>query len=75
MPRRRARRRLLPALLTTGTGTLALATAVAPDASATLVLPTASPDAEQLLMGGVVLAQIGVVLLLAGRLLARGSHA
>ena len=71
----RARQRLVPALLVAVTGGLALGAGLEPDAAAPLFVLTSAPDAGQQLGGRAVLALLGVVLLVAGRLLVRGSRA
>lgn len=71
----RARRRLVPTCLVAATGLLAVLGGLAPGALLELTELTAPGDATRLLAGRALLLELGVVLLLTARQLARGSRA
>jgi phosphatidylglycerol lysyltransferase len=70
-----ARRRLIPAALVAVTGLLAVLTALVPRAMIELVELSPSPGHRSLLASRSILVELGVLMLLTGRLLARGSRA
>jgi phosphatidylglycerol lysyltransferase len=71
----RARRRLVPAVLVAGTGLLAVLAGLAPGAVLELAELSPSTGASGLLAGRALLLELGVLLLLMARQLARGSRA
>jgi lysylphosphatidylglycerol synthetase-like protein (DUF2156 family) len=70
-----ARRRLVPTALVAVTGLLAILTGLFPRALIELVELSPSPGPRSLLASRSILVELGVLLLLTGRLLARGSRA
>ena len=72
---RRTRLRVLPAVLTAATGLSAVLGSAVPGALVDLVPLTSAPDDSSVVVGRVVLVALGLVLLLAARVLARGSQA
>jgi phosphatidylglycerol lysyltransferase len=70
-----ARRRLVPTALVAVTGLLAVLTALFPAAMVELVELSSSPGHRGLLASRSILVELGVLMLLTGRLLARGSRA
>lgn len=71
----RARRRLVPAAMVAVTGLLAVLGGVAPRALLELTEIAAAPGDVRLLAGRAVLVELGVLLLVIARRLARGSRA
>lgn len=70
----RTRRRLVPAVLVAVTGVLAVLGGVAPRALLELTEISAAPDPDRLLAGRALLVELGVLLLVIARRLARGSR-